>query len=203
MALLAMEAGAGEARSVGSGGHAPGPVCTVAKSVGTTLAGTIALETDPGLPPRVVASAIALWSACANYGSGFPRLVAGTLGTRVIRVEPVSTPQGRRCGSFEASTIRLYPVALEDGRPVPCLPPDRILAHEIGHALGLADAPARSECRDHIMAQSFEPHAPGRRVQPSECQAVGQHWLTPDELRDQERVVTEWSERPSVQEDPR
>jgi hypothetical protein len=179
------------------------PACTVPRSDGTTLAGTIALETDAAVPTRLVAAAIALWSSCANYGSGFPRLVAGTEGTRVIRIEAASTVEGRRCGSFNASTILLYPLASEQGRPVPCLPPERILAHEIGHALGLADAPARPECREHIMAQTFEAHDAARRVQPSECQAVGQHWLTPDEEKAQERVVTEWSERPSSEEDRR
>src|SRR6185436_15320606 len=51
--------------------------CTVATSNDITLAGSIALEPDPGLPPRLLAAAIDLWSACANYGAGFPRLVPG------------------------------------------------------------------------------------------------------------------------------
>ena len=187
-----LEAGAAQAgpsrREAGSG-----VACTVAKSSDTTLAGTIALEPDPDLPPDLVEAAIELWTACANYGSGFPRLVAGTRGSRVIRIEPASRVEGNRCGSFAASTIRLHAVARDGARVVPCTPPDRVLAHEIGHALGLADAPAVESCRDHIMAPAFHPRDGGRLVQPSECQAVGQHWLTPEEHDVQERLVTQWS----------
>jgi hypothetical protein len=174
----------------------------VAKSSETTLAGTIALEPDPTLPPALVEAAIDLWTACANYGSGFPRLVTGTLGSRVIRIEPVSRIEGSRCGSFAASTIRLHATARDGARVVPCTPSDRILAHEIGHALGLADAPPIESCRNHIMAPAFHPRDAARLVQPSECQAVGQHWLTPEEHDVQEHLVTQWSGALAAEEVP-
>ena len=176
--------------------------CTIAKSNDVTLAGSIALEPDPALPPRLLAAAIDLWSACANYGAGFPRLVPGAAGSRVIRIEHAAELEGRRCGSFAASTIRLHSMARDSGRLVPCAPTDRILAHEIGHALGLADAPPLESCRDHIMAQAFQPRDGRRRVQPSECQVVGQHWLTPEEHDAQERLVTDWSGELSAEEVP-
>lgn len=200
---LALVTTAAEARTRWRDWRGPETACTVAKSSSTTLAGTIALEADPALPPHLLAAAIELWSACANYGSGFPRLVAGADGTRVIRIEPANGTEGRRCGSFAASTIRLYGVARWSDRVMPCLPLERILAHEIGHALGLADAPALPSCRDHIMAPVFESRDVGRRVQPSECQAVGQHWLTPEEMNAQERLVDEWTRnQPPTEEDP-
>jgi hypothetical protein len=174
--------------------------CTVAKSSGINLAESIALEPDPTVSPRLLTAAIELWSACSNYGSSFPRLVAGARGSRVIRVEAAPRLAGRRCGSFAANTIRLHMVARNGPRLVPCTPSVRILAHEIGHALGLADAPPSPSCRDHIMAQADQSQVGGRRVQAGECQVVGQHWLTPEEHDVQERLVTQWNREVSNEE---
>jgi hypothetical protein len=147
-------------------------------------------------------AAIDLWTTCANYGSGFPRLVTGTRGNRVIRIESASRVEGNRCGSFAANTIRLHAVARDGARVVPCSPSDRVLAHEIGHALGLADAPPVESCRDHIMAPAFHPRDAGRLVKPSECQAVGQRWLTPEEHDAQERLIIQWSGTIAAEEVP-
>lgn len=166
--------------------------CTATKSQGMALGEAIGIEAAPGLPRRLVADAIALWSACANYGAGFPRLVAGSHGSRVIRVEQVRGVEGRRCGSFTANTIRVHAFARDGDRLVPCQSAERILAHEIGHALGLADAPDLPGCRGYIMAGAFDPRGGGRRVHPSECQVVGQRWLTPEEHQVQELLVREW-----------
>jgi hypothetical protein len=168
--------------------------CTVPKPGGFTLADSIALAAGPGLPRRVLDAAIELWAACANYGSSFPRLVQGTSGSRVIQIESATAPVGNRCGSFSASSIRLHGVARAGGRTVFCDAPVRILAHEIGHALGLADAPDGEVCRDHIMAHTFHGPEQRRRVQPSECQAVGQRWLTPAEHEVVDRLVNQWNE---------
>jgi hypothetical protein len=47
----------------------------------------------------------------------------------------------------------------------------RGLAHELGHVLGLLDAPDEHECRAAIMA-AFNPNGPARSVTPMECAAV-------------------------------
>jgi hypothetical protein len=198
-AALTLAAAAGEARSRGLEGRSE---CTVTKGTDTTLGETIALEPGPAVPPRLVEAAIELWAACANYGTGFPRLVRSDSGSRVIRVERAAAPVGTRCGAFAASTIQIHGIARDGARAVPCAAPERILAHEIGHALGLADAPPVPWCRDHIMAQAFAVHDSGRRVQPAECQAVGQRWLTVEEHELQRRLVTDWTGEPSTEERP-
>jgi len=156
--------------------------CAVAKP-GELLAAAIGVEADASVPPGVLESAVASWRGCPSSGTGFPEFTRAARERSVIRVRYVAgSSRETRCGYFSGSEIVLFGSALDRlGRAVPCGPPAANLAHELGHALGLGDAPADPRCRRYIM--SGDDFRPGRqrRVQPQECAAADAHWLTPSE----------------------
>lgn len=55
------------------------------------------------------------------------------------------------------------------------------LAHEIGHALGLGDAPVGTQCQFYIMAWINGTNTYSRSVQPEECSMVDTKWIGPGE----------------------
>lgn len=131
-----------------------------------------------------VESAIALWRACRNFGSGFPELVAGEESGRRLEVDHRPDEAGPgRCGSFAGNRIILWGRQRQpDGTLRPCGAVEQNLAHELGHVLGLADAPLGASCSRRIMARLHDANLGSRRVQEDECMAVGQLWLTPSEV---------------------
>lgn len=144
---------------------------------------TIGLLSNTYVPPQVIDDAVAYWSRCANYGFGFPSFVIGEEGTRNIYLEYHPSKVGeKRCGEFKANSIVLYGRAvLVSGVESGCGSIAQNLAHELGHVLGLSDAPENSRCQDYVMSNLNGHNSFTRAVTIDECQAVGQHWMTFEE----------------------
>lgn len=146
-----------------------------------------------GFPPglrTVVARAMELWNApSCNGGGGFPRFsLAAESAHRVLHVRWVRGVNPRvagSCGSFAGNQISLYSHARDprDGGLRPCGNAARLaetLAHELGHALGLADQYGAG-CQGHIMGQLTRTATGAilaRRVRPLECAAADAVFLT-------------------------
>jgi len=144
-----------------------------------TLGDRIRLESDgPGNAHRILERAVAKWAACGEYGRDFPRFVVSGPAFRTLHVRFLRTSPSQVCGQFSRDTILLYASAHDrQGRRVACDLYENNLAHELGHALGLLDAPPDAPCRRAIMAQD-DLRQPGRRVAAEECAAAASRWLT-------------------------
>jgi hypothetical protein len=136
------------------------------------------------VPRKLVERAVEQWKRCPGYGTDFPRLLVGEPGTQTVEVSfDRAYRGGRRCGGFQGREITLYAFAVdEDGRSQFCGSRSDGLAHELGHALGLLDAPMETGCRDHAMAVIDSANRDRRQIQLEECLAVGRRWLTPYEV---------------------
>ena len=163
--------------------------CTALKSDAVTIADSIALRVAPGLAVSIVSVGIAYWRSCANYEEGFPELIVGGAGTQTLEIRYLGSRGDSACGEFRGRTITLYRWALApDGRRVQCGSIAQNLAHELGHALGLRDAREAAECRHHIMSRIGWSNRKSRSIGASECQAVGQRWLTRLEQRTHDEI---------------
>jgi hypothetical protein len=167
----------------GSAARAADPPACASALPGSLLASAIGIEADPSLPPGVLEAALASWRHCPTAGTGFPEFTAPVASRSAVRVRYVAGNSGElRCGTFAGEEIVLFASAVDRARhPVPCGSLAENLAHELGHVLGLLDAPAVASCRTFIMAPAdFRPgHA--RQVQPQECAAADSHWRTESE----------------------
>ncbi|MEZ5333515.1 MAG: hypothetical protein R2991_16120 [Thermoanaerobaculia bacterium] len=152
--------------------------CVAVKGTHTPpRAESVGLIAGEGVPPAALEGAVDLWASCPQYGSGFPRLLAGTGGTRTLRIDYDPTSIGdRRCGSFRGRRIVLHRwIQTEDGRVLSCGPLALNLAHELGHALGLEDS-ADPACDRFVMAPILLDRVGLRRPRPAECAALAAHW---------------------------
>ncbi len=150
---------------------------------GPRLGETIGLEYADGLSGRVVDEAIEHWRRCEGYRWRFPSFVNGGTGSRTVRVRFVDGSSGSaKCGSFSGRTIVIYALASDArGRIRSCGLPARLLAHELGHVLGLSDCPAKPECQYALMSHVGPDPSARPTTTPDECTAVERHWLTPIE----------------------
>jgi hypothetical protein len=145
---------------------------------------SIGLTYDNRLPREVVQAAIDFWQDCSNYREDFPSLVNGGQGTRMIDVRYTKAGPGQRCGSFSGSTVKLYDTARNgESQVARCGLLAQNLAHEIGHLLGLADAPDSRACQTSIMSRVHSGRFDQRQVTEAECRAVGKRWLTSVETK--------------------
>jgi hypothetical protein len=164
--------------------------CVALRPGRVSLGDSIALVVSTHLAEAILEEAVAVWRGCANYGSDFPHLEvrqAGDIsppgagwGTSQleIRFESGLGPTGR-CGEFRGRVITLYPSArTSTGRVKRCGSLALNLAHELGHALGLADAAEGPSCEGTIMAGVSSRNAHVRAASPEECRLVGARWLT-------------------------
>ncbi len=176
--LLVAVVGAGLAA-----GRAAGEASCSAAKPGALLAAAIGVEADGSLPPGVLDAALASWRGCPNAGIGFPEFASASRERSVVHVRYVAgNSQQGRCGYFAGGEIVLFASAVDRfGHSVPCGSLAANLAHELGHALGLVDAPADPRCRRFIMSGDDARPGRERHVQPQECAAADAHWRTPAE----------------------
>lgn len=147
-------------------------------SASPAAASAIGLFVDARLPSAVVKRAIRAWAACPSYGGGFPSFVVGRGGTRSLYVEfdPAAIGPEEQCGRFSGRNITLFSrTRTRHGSVIGCGALALNLMHELGHALGLADAPR--SCDGFAMAKLNPNNAFHRRVQSLECRLVDQRWL--------------------------
>jgi hypothetical protein len=135
-----------------------------------------------------VTTAINYWS-CPGYGSKIPSFQIGGSGGIPVLVAKIvgnAPPDLAGCGFFEPDTPRGYiesatiTVWTKDrtGQPCPVLLTD-VLAHELGHLMGLANAPGL-ECAGRIMGAPLSaPYT--RTVYADDCAVADDQWQTPSE----------------------
>lgn len=178
-----LTAGAGSLLLAGGAGAQ----CSVLDAEGERLGDSIRLVADASVPPRVIEEAVAIWASCPGYGSAFPVFTtdaAGAARTLAVSYRKVRQSGGdrKRCGTFSGNTIVLHGyVRSPGGRLYPCGSLARNLAHELGHVLGLADAPPLPACANHVMADLTPANLLTRRAAGDACRAAGELWITPVE----------------------
>lgn len=164
----------------------------VAPSAQGISSGDRLLFSSQQLSPGEVGNAIAYWSTgCPSYGSGFPIMRTATpTGPPGIPVEVIFHDQtsplgsgtcGRTTKTITAPANTLAAARIEiwrtQGNGVSCNRIDT-LAHEIGHLLGLMDAPF-AECTGRIMGE--RPAGGTRGVGSDDCRVANDSWRTSSE----------------------
>lgn len=92
-----------------------------------------------------------------------------------VEFDPSAIGPDEQCGRFAGRTITLFARTRTDaGSVVGCGSLEQNLMHELGHFLGLADAPAA--CDSFAMAKLNPRNVFHRRVQPVECRLVDRRW---------------------------
>ena len=151
----------------------------------------IELRFDAGVEEASRRQAIALWQACASYGTGFPAFSTGTALPRYFHIRHLAEAGPGICGELRGREITLYSFArAANGELVWCGEPGKSLAHELGHALGLVDA-REAQCSERIMAAhpGERKRVDTRQITAEECAEVDRRWLTAPEVAARERAT--------------
>lgn len=169
----------------------PAQDCSVALSSRSPKPGSSICITNVSYPnDQVVTTAAGRWNNACESGSDTPTLKVGGCASAAIRVNVVyqigTAPSGT-CGTFSGTaaggtiTLYQYGVYSNTGNTYPCQDTvNDTLTHELGHALGLAEAPSGSACSGHIMAGA--PSGGGsRQINPDDCHEVDRLWITAQE----------------------
>ena len=139
--------------------------------------GSIGVFAGEGISAGEIEDAIEIWErGCdALYAAGrIPRLLANRPGDRSVRIELDAkvSPREGVCGVFNAATIKVWGFAQRHGKVKSCGPVARLIAHELGHVLGLGDAPPDRQCCNHIMSPIWPDKLLIDRALPGECAIV-------------------------------
>jgi len=139
--------------------------------------GSIGVLAGEGVREADVIAAIEIWQrGCPDlYAAGrIPRLLPNRPGHRTVRVDLDATvsPAHGVCGTFKAASITVWRFTIRDYKVWSCGPVARLIAHELGHVLGLGDAPERRECCNHIMSPIWPDKLLIDRALPGECEIV-------------------------------
>lgn len=165
-----------------SGLHAQ---CSSLKNPGSQLYATqVNIRAGSDGAATLIDGAIRMWSSgCQDaMGQDFPNLLNGGSGGIVVTVTQGShNSADRECGRFQSNQIVLYTTATYNGRRIDCGNQTMNLAHEIGHLLGLTDAPESASCQNHIMAWLNNNNLQTRAVREEECGKVDARWQMPTE----------------------
>lgn len=140
-----------------------------------------------GFSSSDIQNAIGYWSSCTGYGSEMPSFELGGSGGVPVSIAKVvgrsqSTEGGCGEARYDLANGRIESVSIKvwtqqsDGAS--CEPFSDIIAHELGHALGLGNA-LEPECIGRIMGR----RALGltRTVEDDDCAVADDQWETPQE----------------------
>jgi hypothetical protein len=143
----------------------------------------------------VLQGAVDRWNSDCNGGDRMPYLSVGGCTSDDIRINVVyhrgaSTNSSKSCGNMElrsgvmtSGTMHLYEFEVVNGQNQPCAPRAvDIVAHELGHALGLEDVGDES-CRGHIMGKPPGGGA-SRTIYSDDCAQANANWDTRTEIQD-------------------
>ena len=169
----------------------PAENCSILDSDDKRLMGeAIAVVSDGTIKDRVIEKAVALWQTCPAYATDFPGFRVGDDETsfrkisvtyQKIRINPGDR---KSCGWFSGNAITLFGyVRTAKGDLLHCGTLAQNLAHELGHVLGLADAPEIPECSPYIMSDMDSDNLYRRSVTAQECRAIASRWLRAPEDR--------------------
>lgn len=146
-------------------------------------------------PFAATLDAIGTWAfGCSGSGYGYPELTTGSynpaqgiMNVYVFYISGASTDPSGRCGRTDVSisqqtgaiigaTIRMWE---HQGNGADCTATmESMVAHEIGHALGLGDVDDMSSCNGTIMGSNPS------YVSTDQCDAVNDSWYTVQESSD-------------------
>jgi hypothetical protein len=158
------------------------PACVARFQPRSTAAQPFELRLSGGLDAETARAALAMWGSCSTYGAGFPNFQLEPGPERVISARLVPASGKAICGELRGREIVLYAFArLPNGSVLRCEPIAETLAHELGHVLGLLDAPNEAGCSEHIMA-ALPLGGDRRSVATGECDAVDARWRTASEV---------------------
>lgn len=155
------------------------PQCVQSNWSGFVDGDNIAVRNDFAAPNTLLTNGInRLEGPCpTSGGEGFPNMTACACSSNInVDVQYIGGNSGaNRCGQRTGTnthhTVKIWDSATRNGQEVPCQPPGQILAHELGHVLGLKD----SACGDqYIMSNHI-----GATVNPLECEEFDLNWRTP------------------------
>ena len=138
---------------------------------------SIGVLAGAGVGEDDIRDAIAIWErGCTElYAAGrLPHLLPGRPGDRSVRVDVDGkvSPVDGVCGVFSAASIKVWGFAIRAGKVQSCGPTARLIAHELGHVLGLGDAPELRQCCNHIMSPIWPDKLLLERALPGECEIV-------------------------------
>lgn len=161
----------------------------------STGAGIGISSSSAQLSPADLQAAVgpAYWGGCSGLGTTIPSLCANCTSFINISVRFVAgaNPAGRgSCGTFSAritqladgtqrisgGDITIFEKERDSG--ISCQPYSDRIAHELGHALGLADATS-SSCNGQIMGSKVQ--GQNRSVSSTACDVARDFWTTPAE----------------------
>lgn len=171
--------------------------CSRLKPGSRSLGDVIRLVPEAGVEPAELAWALAAWQSCPAYGVGFPRFELGAGEGRVVRLVRSADQRDGACAAFQGDRITLRRSAtLPTWGKVRCSSVARNLAHELGHVLGLADAPESAGCETAIMARMPFRAADRRLLSAEECALADARWVTSREMGGDRLTVAAAAEAP-------
>ena len=160
--------------------------CSVPNPLLSQSPGSLITISTVGFTSSEINTAVSYWSACPEYGGEFPQFQIGGSGgvpVTVIKRSGNSTTASGGCGvtdpeivngHLESATIQVW-THQKDGTT--CSPLADVIAHELGHVLGLGDV-ADSACFGHIMGVRV---LSTREVGLDDCAIADDMWETGSE----------------------
>lgn len=176
--------------------HPVAAQCVGYQGYGISSASTIGVRVGTGwttAPP--IGSAISMWNnGCPNMmGSEMPSFLnnsSGNINIYVSRLSGNNPKPGGGCAKFNhqlgsnnevvGGTIAVYDKTNAGADCMWVLPHvtlDNLIAHELGHVLGLSNSPTGASCNSYIMGDNW----PSASVNGAECTAVDERWNQPNE----------------------